>query len=488
MSSFFLDSAQFQIIKKNIQAGANLISDSRRIKKGDWFVSYPIKSNDRQAYISSAVALGAAGIIYESGTVDHHYDVPMIPITDLRRHAGELAAELLNNNSDHPIIIGITGTNGKTSISQSLAQALEKLNHPAGTIGTNGHGFWGKLTGQANTTPDAITLQTLIYQLKQANAHYIVMEVSSHGLEQFRVNGVPFTAAIFTNLTRDHLDYHHTFEAYFSAKKRLFYYPTLRHVLINQDDFYGARLLQELRGNRPELHLISYGQSAKADIQLTVIKSNSRGMQLALNTPWGVTKIKSSLLGLFNAYNLAACVGLLCDLEFALDHVTQVLSEIKGALGRMQAVHYPGCATVIIDYAHTPDALRNVLVTLKANQAGVGKLWCVFGCGGERDKGKRPLMGQVADECADQMVITSDNPRGEDPQSIINDIILPLKKAVFIEPDRERAIAYAIEHSKVEDIVLIAGKGHENYQEIAGMRHYFDDKEVAKRYLRCQEK
>ena len=193
-------------------------------------------------------------------------------------------------------------------------------------------------------------------------------------------------------------------------------------------------------------------------------------------------------MGLFNAYNLAACVGLLCDLEFALDHVTQVLSEIKGALGRMQAVHYPGCATVIIDYAHTPDALRNVLVTLKANQAGVGKLWCVFGCGGERDKGKRPLMGQVADECADQMVITSDNPRGEDPQSIINDIILPLKKAVFIEPDRERAIAYAIEHSKVEDIVLIAGKGHENYQEIAGMRHYFDDKEVAKRYLRCQEK
>lgn len=487
MPSFFLDSSQFKIIKQSIQAGASLISDSRRIKKGDWFVFYPIESNEGQTYIASAVASGAAGIIYESGTIDRHYDVPMIPITDLRRHAGELAAELLNNDFDHPIIIGITGTNGKTSISQWLAQALEKLNHPAGVIGTNGHGFLGKLIAQANTTPDAITLQTLIYQLKQANAHYIVMEVSSHGLEQFRVNGVPFIGAIFTNLTRDHLDYHRTFEAYFSAKKRLFYYPTLHHALINQDDAYGARLLQELRGNRPELHLISYGQSAQADIQLTVVKSNSKGMQLALHTPWGITEIKSSLLGLFNAYNLAACVGLLCDLGFALDHVTQVLSEIKGASGRMQALHYPGCATVIIDYAHTPDALRNVLVTLKANQARVGKLWCVFGCGGDRDKGKRPLMGQVADKYADQIVLTSDNPRGEDPQSIINDI-LPLKKAVFIEPDRERAIAYAIEHSEVEDIVLIAGKGHENYQEIAGVRHDFDDREVAKRYLRCQEK
>lgn len=487
MSSFFLDFSQFKMLKQSIQAGSSLISDSRQIKKGDWFVSYLTESAKAQAYIASAVASDAAGVIYESGTVDRYYDVSMIPITDLRKHAGELAAELLNNNFDHPTIIGITGTNGKTSISQWLAQALEKLKHPTGIIGTNGHGFLNQLTAQANTTPDAITLQTLIYQLKQANAHYIVMEVSSHGLEQFRVSGVPFIGAIFTNLTRDHLDYHRTFEAYFSAKKRLFYYPTLRHVLINQDDVYGACLLKELQDKRPELHLISYGQSAQAEIQLTVVKSNSKGMQLALHTPWGITKIKSSLLGLFNAYNLAACVGLLCDLGFTLDQVTQVLSEIKGVSGRMQALHYPGCATVIIDYAHTPDALRNVLVALKANQAGVGKLWCVFGCGGDRDKGKRPLMGQVADKYADQIVLTSDNPRGEDPQDIINDI-LPLKKAVLIELDRELAISYAIEHSKAQDIVLIAGKGHENYQEIAGVRHNFDDKEVAKRYLRCREK
>ena len=309
------------------------------------------------------------------------------------------------------------------------------------------------------------------------------MEVSSHGLDQSRVNGVPFRSAIFTNLTRDHLDYHGTMEAYGAIKSRLFYWHGLKHAIINVDDEYGAELVGRLKKDCPDLAVYGYGFSKQADIRITDFTASSDGMEAVFQTPWGEGKCRTRLLGRFNAQNLAACIALLCANGYPLDKVLDVLEKIRPASGRMDCIMNSGKPLVVVDYAHTPDALEKALATLQEIKPQGAALWCVFGCGGNRDRGKRPLMGAAAVQGADKVVVTSDNPRLENPQDIINDILPAVPNPERVEADRAAAIRYAVEQAAANDIILIAGKGHENYQDVQGVKHHFSDFEVAEKAL-----
>lgn len=473
---------------RNVFCDGALVTDSRQIKQGDWFVAYQGELLDGRHFIPQAIASGAVGIIYDN-TPDFilaNYQVPTFPIKNLRRISGIVAAILLHNANNPVKILGVTGTNGKTSITQYLAQTLGILGEKIAIMGTNGNGFLGQLTPSMNTTPDAVSIQNLIKNFSDSGTSFIAMEVSSHGIDQARVNGVIFNTAVFTNLTRDHLDYHQSFTNYFATKKQLFYWDGLQHALINIDDSYGKQLISELKKNNSKVTITSYGLAKNADIRIANITCSLAGIQLDLISPWGKINIKNTLLGMFNALNLAATFGALCHLGYTSDKVASALNQVQVVKGRMEAIRYPNQPVVIVDYAHTPDALQNVLISLK-NLINLenGKIWCVFGCGGDRDKGKRALMGQISNQYADYSIITNDNPRSEDPTNIIQDI-LPVDNAILIELDRSKAIAYAIHTASVADIILIAGKGHETYQEIAGVRYHCDDGEIAQQFLHAQ--
>jgi len=350
-------------------------------------------------------------------------------------------------------------------------------------IGTVGNGFWGVLEETTHTTPAPVDVQTLLYRFRQQGATAAAMEVSSHGLDQSRVNGVPFCSAIFTNLTRDHLDYHGTMEAYGAIKSRLFYWHGLKHAVINVDDEYGAELVGRLKKDCPDLAVYGYGFSEHADIRIVHFTASSDGMEAIFQTPWGEGRCRTRLLGRFNAQNLAACIALLCANGYPLDKVLDVLAKIRPASGRMDCIMNSGKPLVVVDYAHTPDALEKALSTLQEIKPQGAALWCVFGCGGNRDRGKRPLMGAAAVQGADKVVVTSDNPRLENPQDIINDILPAVSVPECVEADRAAAIRYAVERAASSDIILIAGKGHENYQDMQGVKHHFSDFEVAEKAL-----
>ena len=472
-------------------AGRLLHSDSRKIRTGDIFVACQGEYTDGRSYIPAAIDNGAAFVFWDDdGTFawQSEWNVPNQGIKDLKTRAGMVAAQVYGNvsetSSPHAVsgdglnVWGVTGTNGKTSISQWLAQAGDLLGNPTTVIGTVGNGFWGKLEAATHTTPDPVSVQTLLHGFKQHGAQNVAMEVSSHGLDQFRVNGVPFKSAIFTNLTRDHLDYHGSMEAYGEIKARLFYWQGLQHAVMNTDDAFGAALAGRLKAERAGLAVYGYGFGEQADIRITRFAAASDGMTVTLETPWGDGEVHTHLLGRFNAQNLAACVGLLCANGYPLDKVLNALAQIRPATGRMDCIMNPGKPLVVVDYAHTPDALEKAITTLQEIKPQGANLWCVFGCGGNRDKGKRPLMGAAA-IAADKVVVTSDNPRMEEPQDIINDILPAVPNPELVEADRAAAIAYAVAHAAPQDMILIAGKGHETYQDILGQKQHFSDFEVA---------
>ncbi|UOO82168.1 UDP-N-acetylmuramoyl-L-alanyl-D-glutamate--2,6-diaminopimelate ligase [Uruburuella testudinis] len=466
-------------------AGRLLHSDSRKIRPGDIFIACQGEYTDGRSYIPAAIDNGAAFVFWDDdGTFawPSEYTVPNQGIKDLKRRAGIVAAAVYGNVSDGLTVWGVTGTNGKTSISQWLAQAGDLLGTPTAVIGTVGNGFWGKLEAATHTTPDPVSVQTLLHHFAGQNAKNVAMEVSSHGLDQFRVNGTAFKSAIFTNLTRDHLDYHGSMQAYGEIKARLFYWQGLQHAFINIDDDYGAVLAGRLKAERPDLAVYGYGFGEQADIRINRFSAASDGMNVMLATPWGRSEINSRLLGRFNAQNLAACVGLLCANGYPLDKVSAALAQIRPATGRMDCIMNPGKPLVVVDYAHTPDALEKAIATLNEIKPQGAVLWCVFGCGGNRDKGKRPLMGAAA-TAADKVVVTSDNPRMEEPQDIINDILPAVPQPERVEADRAAAIRYAVAQAAPQDIILIAGKGHETYQDILGQKQHFSDFEVAEAAL-----
>lgn len=467
-------------------AGRLLHSDSRHVRSGDIFIACQGEYSDGRSYIPAAIANGAAFVFWDDdGTFQWHPDwnVPNQGIKDLKHRAGILAAQVYGNVSDGLKVWGVTGTNGKTSISQWLAQAADLLGGKCAVIGTVGNGFWGHLEDTTHTTPAPVDVQTLLHRFKQQGATAAAMEVSSHGLDQFRVNGVPFQTAVFTNLTRDHLDYHGTMEAYGEIKARLFYWQGLKHAVINVDDAYGAQLVGRLKAERPELAVYGYGFSEEANIRITDFAASSDGMHVTFQTPWGEGECRTRLLGRFNAQNLASCVGVLCADGHALADVLNALAQIRPATGRMDCIIESGKPLVVVDYAHTPDALEKALSTLQEIKPQGADLWCVFGCGGNRDRGKRPLMGAAAVAGADKVVVTSDNPRMEEPQDIINDILPAVGQPQKVEADRKAAIEYAVAQAAASDIVLIAGKGHENYQDIQGVKHHFSDFEIAQAAL-----
>lgn len=459
--------------------------DSRRVQPGDVFIAVRGRQADGRAFIADALHHGAVAVVVEGEIpetlVRHH--VAAVSVDDLAARAGLIAARFYGEPSRDLRMVGITGTNGKTSVASYCAQALSADAVSCGLIGTLGYGVYGRLETGPTTTPDPVSLQQLLARLRNDGVHHAVMEVSSHALEQGRINGTVFELAVFTNLSRDHLDYHADMEAYGSAKRRLFELECLRHGLVNIDDAFGREILATAK-----VPMLSYSlDSAAADLHARIVERARSHMKIEMHTPWGNGEVTAGLSGAFNAANLLATLGVLCLLDIPFENALTRLSGIRPAPGRMQLFGGDHQPLVVVDYAHTPDALTQALQTLRADCRG--RLWCVFGCGGERDTGKRPLMGAAAEQHADYVVITSDNPRAEEPQQIIAGILAGVSnpEAVLVEPDRRGAIAMALEKARTEDTVLIAGKGHETWQEIAGVRHPFSDQQVVQACLQGRQ-
>ena len=382
-------------------------------------------------------------------------------------------------------MIGVTGTNGKTSVTQWIAQALAALGRKCAVIGTLGNGFPGALVPGPNTTPGAAALRRLLPELRTQGATACAMEVSSIGLHQKRVDDIAFDVAVFTNFTRDHLDYHGSMDSYAAEKRKLFELPGLRAAVVNLDDPFGARLDAELAGR---LRVIGYTLAAKVSRGETLaardLAATATGMAFTVN---GV-RMAAPVIGRFNAANLLAVTGSLLATGVTLEDIATTLPRLSPPPGRMETVGGMAAPLVVVDYAHTPDALENALATLaEVARARGGRLACVFGCGGGRDPGKRPLMGGIAERLADAVLVTSDNPRDERPEAIVDDIVRGMKARPEIEIDRARAIARAVREAAPRDVVLLAGKGHETYQEIAGARQPFSDLEQARAALAALE-
>ena len=484
-----------QLLAQLTQRGvhpASLTADSRKVQADSLFLAYPGEHADGRTYIAQAIDQGAAAVLWERDGYawDERWQLPNIAVDNLREQAGAIADAFYQHPSRALWMIGVTGTNGKTSCSHWLAQALTALNRKTAIIGTLGNGFVGEaseaLAPTANTTPDAILLHGMLADYLHQGAQVVAMEVSSHGLDQGRVNGVQFDVAVFTNLSRDHLDYHGDMASYAAAKQQLLQWPGLSCAVLNVDDAYGREFAQALaeQGKR----VLTYSLEAQdADIRGSALRFSDQGLTMQVRTPFGDAQLQAGLIGRFNAYNLLAVLGALLASDTTLTDAATALRAIAPVPGRMQQLGGGVQPLVVIDYAHTPDALEKVLATLREQQtdgAKSSRLVCVFGCGGNRDAGKRPLMGEVASRLADSVIVTSDNPRDEDPARIIAEIERGMRGNHHVQPDRALAIAEAVAQARPGDIVLVAGKGHEAYQEIGGIRHAFSDRSVAEAALR----
>ena len=479
-----------------------LSADSRTLQEGDAFVAYPGASADGRRHISDAIARGAAAVLWEREDFswDEVWRVPNVAVDGLRDLAGEIAHEVYGRPSEKLWLAGVTGTNGKTSCSQWIAQALNSLGRKTAVIGTLGSGFPAAPGGESaavlapsvNTTPDAIELHRRLAEFLHAGARGVAMEVSSIGLDQGRVNGVQFDVALFTNLSRDHLDYHGDMERYAAAKAQLFDAPGLSGAVLNMDDVLGVRIAQKLAGRKVACagYSAHAGVASAAGLEFFLEAENIRltreGLAFGLISSWGRAEVASSLLGRFNVANLLGVLGVLLGAGVALAPAVAALAALTPPPGRMQRLGGAGKPFAVIDYAHSPDALEEALIGLRPlRDADGGRLICVFGCGGDRDRGKRALMGAIAARNADQVVLTSDNPRSEDPLEIITEILEGVLgearsgQAPLVIADRREAIVAAIAGAAAGDVVLIAGKGHEDYQESAGRRIPFLDAAVA---------
>lgn len=462
----------------------SLTADSRKVDVGSLFLAYKGEQADGRDYIAQAIKNGAAGVMFDDADFewDGTLQVPHIAVADLRHQAGNVANEFYGHPSQKLWTVGITGTNGKTSVSQWIAQAFEALNRKTAVIGTLGNGFIGDLHATANTTPNAILLHNMLADYVEQEAQAVAMEVSSHGLDQGRVSGVHFDIAVFTNLSRDHLDYHGDMASYGAAKKKLFTWDSLSCAVINIDDEFGRELAAELKVTSK--NVLTYGIGA-GDINAKSLQLENDSITMQVTTPQGDATITAKVIGRFNAYNVLAVLATLLASKVSLADAVKVISQIQAVPGRMQTLGGGALPLVVIDYAHTPDALEKVLMTLKEQTQQ--KLVCVFGCGGNRDTGKRNVMGKIATEIADAVIVTSDNPRDENAEDIIRQIVQNITKHYIIETDRASAIAIGVLSAKAGDVVLIAGKGHEDYQEINGVKQHFSDIEQAEMVLKLYE-
>lgn len=449
--------------------------DSRKASKGSLFIAVKGHAVDGHKFIEKAIEQGAVAVVCEVLPQTQVENITYIQAGDSAEAAGQIAHNFFESPSDGLRLVGVTGTNGKTTIATLLYKLFTGLGYNCGLVSTVENIIAGTVVPSTHTTPDAVSLNGLLKKMQDAGCTHVFMEVSSHALHQARIAGLQFAGALFSNITHDHLDYHKTFDEYIKAKKSFFdALPSTAFAITNSDDKRGAVMLQNTAAKK-----LSYSLRTAADFKGKILENSLTGLLMTINDQ----EVHFRLIGEFNAYNLLAVYGAAVNLGEDKSEVVQVLSNLTGAEGRFDYSISPKEKVIgIVDYAHTPDALLNVLATIKKLRNGDEKVITVVGCGGDRDKTKRPVMGEVACEHSDKVIFTSDNPRTEDPQEILNDIERDLgtaakRKAVSI-PDRKQAIKTALQMAQPEDIVLIAGKGHEKYQEINGVKHHFDDKEV----------
>lgn len=477
-------------------AGGQLSSDSRTIGAGDVFFAYPGDEADGRHYISDAIARGAAAVVYEQAGFawNDAWQLPRFAVTGLKHAAGYIAADYYGDPDRDMFSVAITGTNGKTSCAIWLADLLSRVDGSAAAIGTLGvlrfqDAVGGDPAITGYTTPDAVVLQRKLYELREAGTKAIAIEASSIGLDQGRMNGMHVDAALFTNLSRDHLDYHGDLATYEAAKQKLFDWPGLRYAVINLDDAAGMRIASQLqaRKNGPQIigtSLAGAQLEGVSTLRASNIRSNAIGTTFDIASPFGAAQFRTRLVGEFNVANVLGVIGVLLAKGVAWDATVDLIGSLNPAPGRMQQLGGQDAPMVVIDYAHTPDALEKALQALRSVASHrQGKLWCVFGCGGDRDAGKRPQMGLAAG-VADRVIVTSDNPRSESPSAIIEQIVSGINTSrqgdgVQVIEDRANAILSAVRHAARQDVILIAGKGHEATQEIRGRKLPFSDEEHA---------
>ena len=464
----------------------HLSSDSRTLRAGETFVAYPGAMRtgpDGRDFIAQAIAAGACTVLWEATDFKwkESWRVRHLGVRGLRHKIGRIASHVCGRPSSRLWTVGVTGTNGKTSCTQWIAQAFNRMERLCVVAGTLGNGYPNALEAGVNTTPDAAWLHGKLRDWYGDGARAVAMEVSSHGLEQGRVAGVEFDVAMFTNLTRDHLDYHGTMANYRSAKAKLFDWETLKWSVLNLDDGFGAVLARKRRAARA--NILGYGFNPPrtmpdlSRVQGRNLKLGLDGIRFDATTPWGMVRVQSAVLGRFNASNLLGTLAVLLVSGISVSDAEGALAALQPVPGRAQFFGGGTLPLVVVDYAHTPDALEKMLLTLREiiGASNQFRLTCVFGCGGDRDRGKRAIMGGIASRYADALVITSDNPRCEDPLAIIADILEGVSQNFSVVESRARAVNGAILSARPGDIVLIAGKGHEPYQEIKGVRHRYSD-------------
>ena len=473
-----------------------LCLDSRKVTAGDTFIALKSlsRNNNAQAintFIDAAISNDARAVLWESEADGAGMEalvtlswrvatcgekIPLLAIAGLSEKLGTIADRFYAEPSKHLSITGITGTNGKTSVSQYLAQCLadDAACAVMGTLGTGIIGATTELKQTGFTTPDALHCHQWLAEMRDQGIDEISMEVSSHALEQGRVNAIHFDCGVFTNLSRDHLDYHGDMQSYALAKAGLFSMPGLKSAVINVDDEYGRKLAA---GLSKEIKLIRYGldEQYQPDVSGRDLKLTAEGLSMQVQTPWGSAKLHVPMLGRFNASNALAVLAVLGQKALPFTQIISRLEKLQPVAGRMQCLGGDDLPLVVVDFAHTPDALEQALLAVREHVSG--QCYCVFGCGGDRDQGKRALMGEVATHFADQIILTNDNPRSENPQKILADIQsgINASKPIKIETDRAAAIAFAITQASAGDVILIAGKGHEDYQIVGSKKHAFSD-------------
>ena len=453
-------------------SGVNI--DSRLVEEGGMFIAIRGTQADGHAYIPSAEEKGAKAIVCENMPEKQNPNVAYVVVPDAQAIAGRLATTFYGNPSQRLRLVGVTGTNGKTTIATLLYDLFREMGHKCGLLSTVCNYIDGKAYPSTHTTPDAISLNRLLAQMVEAGCEYAFMEVSSHALAQERVGGLEFAGAIFTNLTRDHMDFHETMENYLKAKKSFFdNLPRNAFAITNLDDKNGPVMIQNCRGD-----IKNYSTRTICDYRARLVETHLDGMILEFNN----REFSTMLTGRFNISNLLAIYGAAVELGKDPEEVLRVLSTLRPVSGRFETLHSADGISAIVDYAHTPDALKNVLGTINEVLRGKGNIITVVGAGGNRDKGKRPIMATEAVKGSNRVILTSDNPRFEEPQDIINDMLAGLsdeqKKNVISIVDRKEAIRTACALAQKGDVILVAGKGHEDYQDVKGVKHHFDDKEI----------
>ena len=448
--------------------------DSRKVGEGFLFVAMRGTQVDGHQFIDKAIALGATAVVCETLPEEVKAEVTYIEVKDSEDAVGPVATAFYGEPSKHLKLVGVTGTNGKTTIATTLYNLFRRMGHRVGLLSTVCNYIEDEAVAASHTTPDAIELNALLARMVEAGCEYVFMECSSHAIAQKRIGGLQFAGGLFTNLTRDHLDYHKTFENYRNAKKQFFdMLPRGSFAVVNVDDKNGLFMVQNTKAT-----VKTYSQQRMADFKARLLECHFEGMYLEIDGH----EVGVQFIGKFNVSNLLAVYGAARMLGKDAEEILLALSTLKSVSGRLEPLYSPEGFTAVVDYAHTPDALDNVLSAIHEVLGGKGQVITVCGAGGNRDKGKRPLMAQSAVKQSDRVIITSDNPRNEDPQQIIDDMMAGLspqqKKKVLTIVDRREAIRTACMLAQKGDVVLVAGKGHEDYQEIQGVKHHFDDKEV----------